>query len=57
MWVLGMQIPQHLKMPSCVSGETVVTLQMVNIMTAADPTHRHVARAREVQICLFRLDE
>ncbi len=50
-----MQVPQHLKMPSCASGEMAVKLQAVDIMVAADPTSRHVARAREVQTRLLRL--
>ncbi len=52
-----MQIPQHLTLPSSVSGDTVVKLQTVDIMTAADPTHRHVARAKEVQTRLFMLHQ
>ncbi|BDA44057.1 hypothetical protein COCOBI_05-2410 [Coccomyxa sp. Obi] len=49
------EIPQLLKMPSSVSPEeTTVKLLTVDIMTAEDPSHRRVARAKELDLRLLR---
>jgi len=42
------QIPQNLKLPPTVDGDTTSNLMTVDIRTAPDPTMRHVARARNV---------